>query len=282
MTIEMIPLNQIKPWDDNPRKSFDADTIEGLATSIKQDGLLQNLVVFKLNRKKKPYRLISGERRYRALSLLVERGDLLKDFEVPCDIREYINHSDAHRLATIENIQRENLTPLEEADAIAVLLQGNIDPQEVMAKTGLSLSTLKRRLALSGLCEEARIALCEKTISLAKAEALTLGSHDQQRDMLEREVAYFSADDIKHHLTYEKPSVALAIFKREEYQGSVTSDLFAEDETTYFDDEEEFWALQMKAVRALADEYREKGFNPVEIIEGYHFNSWEYREAEEG
>ena len=74
MTIEMIPLNRLRPSKGNPRKSFDDESIKGLARSILADGLLQNLVAAKPEQGKRKYDLITGERRYRAFTLLVEHG----------------------------------------------------------------------------------------------------------------------------------------------------------------------------------------------------------------
>ena len=77
--METLPLSKLRPCNANPRRSFDAVTIEGLSRSIKTDGLLQNLVVAKPDGKQRKYTIISGERRYRALCLLVANGDLSKD-----------------------------------------------------------------------------------------------------------------------------------------------------------------------------------------------------------
>lgn len=277
MTIEMIKISNIKPSKDNPRKSFDEKKIAGLAASIRTDGLLQNLVVSKPKGKKKTYRIISGERRYRALSLLIKNGDLPQDLKIPVEIKEGLSEVDTHRIATMENVQRENLSPLEEADAIVGLLQEKMTLDDVCAKTGLSQSTIKRRLALSNLCGEVREALSDGIVSLAQAEALTVGSEDQQRVMLEHGLEYLDSRDIKDRLTNDKVSVAIALFDKSQYRGTFTSDLFAQDESTYFDDKEAFWKLQNEAVEMLACDLTAEGFDPVEIFDGYCFNSWKYR-----
>ena len=85
MTIEMIPLNRLRPSKGNPRKSFDEESIKGLAQSILADGLLQNLVAAKPESGKRKYDIISGERRFRAFGLLVEQGHFPKDVAVPCE-----------------------------------------------------------------------------------------------------------------------------------------------------------------------------------------------------
>lgn len=122
MTTQILKLNQIEQVDSNPRKTFDEQSLEGLAQSILTDGLLQNLVVAKPKGKKKKHPIICGERRFRALKLLLERGDIDKDYEVAVEIKEGLNDDEILRMATVENVQRENLPPLEEAQAIATLI----------------------------------------------------------------------------------------------------------------------------------------------------------------
>lgn len=283
MTLQMIPLTKIKPSKANPRKSFNAETIAGLAASIKTDGLLQNLVVAKPTGKGKTYSIISGERRFRALSLLVKNGDLPKDYKVSVKIEEGLSEDAAHRIATIENVQRENLSPLEEADAIVGLLQDHVSVDDIAAQTGLSISTIKRRLALSALCEEAKTALSNKDINLSQAEALTVGTQKQQVDLMtHRNFSNFDAEDIKGHMIDDKACLAHALFDPTLYKGSYSRDLFGDDESTFFDDMEQFWTLQNEAVQDLESDLSKDGFAPIEIIEGGYFSKWQYREPEEG
>ena len=174
------------------------------------DGLLQNLVVLQLKGRKARYRLISGERRYHALKLLEERGALPEDYAVPVDIRSGLSADDGLRLATVENVQRENLTPLEEASAFARLMQEGLPLEELTAQTGLSASTIKRRLALASLCDEVKEALAHGQLTLAQAEALTLGSHEAQRDILQRlaDGYHYEAEDIRDMLVDQRAAPA--------------------------------------------------------------------------
>jgi len=282
MTIQTIPLQSIQPSQGNPRRAFDPALIDGLAQSIRQDGLLQNLVVSRS--KGKSYRIVSGERRYRALKLLEERGEIGGDFAVPVEIREKLSKDDALRLATVENVQRENLPPLDEAASFAALIRKGISLDDLCAKTGLSPATIKRRLVLNELCKEAKEALAAGDISLAQAEALTLGDHDAQRSVLgdiERGYGPYSASDIRDHLLDDRPSVAMAIFPLEQYSGAITTDLFADGESSYFDDAEQFFELQRSAVESLAKEYESKAAW-VEVTNAYRVPGWQYGEAAEG
>ena len=279
MTIQTVPLATIQPPQGNPRRKIDPGQIEGLAASIRQDGLLQNLVVIK--GKGKQFRIVSGERRYRALKLLQQRGEIGNDFEVPVEIRDKLSKDDVLRLATVENVQRENLPPLDEAASFAALIHKGSSLDDLAAKTGLSPTTIKRRLALNELCDEAKEALSEGKVSLGQAEALTLGDHDAQRSVVEEiEQGHgpYSAADIRDHLLDDRPCVAMAIFPLEQYTGTITTDLFAEGETSYFDDAEQFMELQREAVAKLAKEHEGKAAW-VEVTESHRVPEWQYRKT---
>lgn len=280
MSIETVPLSSLQPPTANPRTTFDAGALDGLAASIKADGLLQNLVVAP-GKGKGRYRVVSGERRYRALKLLAERGDIDADYEIPVEIRTGLSKDDTLRIATIENLQREDLPPLDQAAALAGLIRKGTTLDDLVAKTGLSATTIKRRLALNSLCDEGAAALRDGLITLAQAEALTLGTAEAQSDLLDN--ITHSPDDyspsaIRDCLLAEKPTVAMAIFPREQYAGTVTTDLFQAEETSYFDDAEQFMALQKRAVEELASTYEGKAAW-VEVTSSHRLPEWQYEKA---
>jgi ParB-like chromosome segregation protein Spo0J len=187
-----------------------------------------------------------------ALKLLQERGELPEDFTVAVEIRDDLSKDDTLRIATVENLQRQNLTPLEEAAALTKLVHKGEALDDVVSQTGLGATTIKRRLALNNLYREAKQALSKGQINLAQAEALTLGSDEAQQGLLERVAdSDYSADDIRGHLLDDRPTVALAIFPAEKYTGTITTDLFAAKEESYFDDGEQFFALQRESVEEL-------------------------------
>ena len=256
MQLSTVPLSSLLPPKDNPRRTFDHALIAGLAQSIKIDGLLQNLLV-------RPegdgtYRVIFGKRRYLALQHLKKQGAIDGDYPVPVDIKDDLGDGDAVRLATVENVQREPLHPMDEAEAFAKQLQAGGTVEDIIEKTGLSAQTVKRRLALATLCPDAKKALRSGAISRSVAEAMTVGSREQQRAILEGLDAEYPPDpeEIREMLIEGKPSLAMAIFEREHYTGTLTTDLFAEDETTYFDDVDQFLTRQREAVDALAEHHR--------------------------
>lgn len=106
------------------------------------------------------------------MQLLIQQGHLPEDVTVPVELRDGLSAQDTLRIATMENVQRENLSPLEEADAIATLVQDGGQIEDIVSQTGLSVSTLRRRMALLNLSDTVKVALGEGEITLAQAEAL--------------------------------------------------------------------------------------------------------------
>ena len=282
MTLQTVTLSQLEASAGNPRKAFDETSIIGLAQSIKADGLLQNLVVSKPKGRAKKFTIISGERRFRAMQHLLSQGEISQDFTVPVEVKENLTEEEILRIATIENVQRENLSPLEEANAIAALVQDGEKLEEIVSKTGLSVTTIKRRLSLLNLVEEAKAALLNKEIDLSLAEALSIGTSEQQSELLGDVLSGWidTVSDLKEKLVGDLPSVADAIFPKEQYTGTYTTDLFSDDKTTFFNDVDEFIALQRAQAEKWAEDYR-KTREWVEVIEGRFF-PWQYEEAEEG
>jgi ParB family chromosome partitioning protein len=281
MQLTIIPLSTLMPARGNPRKAIDTSQIGVLAKSIQQDGVLQNLVVRAEGRG--IYRVVFGKRRYMALQLLKKEGSIDESYPVPVEIREELSDADALRLATVENVQREQLNPIDEADAFAKLLQSGGTFEIIAEKTGLSVQTIKRRVALATLCSDAKKALTHGLISRGVAEALTLGSHSQQQAIIDS----FNTEDppdaeaIRELMVERKLTAAMAVFARERYTGTYTTDLFSDDETTYFDDVDQFLALQRAAVEELAEQHRQKAAW-VETLNLYTVPWWQYRQAVEG
>ena len=276
MSLKTVPVSSLLPPKGNPRRTVDPAQIAGLAQSIKIDGVLQNLVVHKEGGK---YRVVFGKRRFLALQLLRKKKAIAGDYKVPVEVKKDLAEGDALRLATVENVQRVELHPLDEAESYGAQLQNGGTVEDIVEKTGLNSQTVKRRLALANLCAEAKKALRKGTITLRVAEALTLGTEKQQQMILEHpDQEAIDANAIRDMLLGGKPTVAMAIFPKEKYTGSFTTDLFAEDETTFFDDVDQFLTLQKEAVEELAAKHRQSAAW-VEVFNLHTVPWWQYREA---
>lgn len=161
-TIEYISIDQIKPNRYQPRKSFADDALLDLAQSIRENGLIQPIVVRK---KGKMFEIIAGERRYRA-------SQMAGLVEVPCVLTEVTDEKSAV-MALVENVQRENLSAIEEAKAYMKILKENELTQEELAmRMGKAQSTLANKLRLLELSPKIQKAVNAKQITERHARAL--------------------------------------------------------------------------------------------------------------
>lgn len=282
-TYTTLPLSKIKPGAYNPR-TVPGD-VEGMAASIEAETLLHNLVVEPVSGRV-PYRLVAGgETRFAALKLLQKRGKLAKDYESPVIVLHGLTDEDRKRLPIIENIHRQNLHPLDEADAWASLLEGGTDLDDIAARTGWTVKTIRQRLTLHSLCDTARQALREQQISLGQAQALSLGTTAVQEQIVSQitEGTYwFDAEEIRDAILEQCPTVSMALFPLEQYDGRITEDWFSDDDSRYFEDTEQFMRLQAAAVEALAQKYRDDGAAWVQIDKGRYPDWWPYKDARKG
>jgi ParB family chromosome partitioning protein len=162
--IEQLPINALTPMDDQPRKIFEKETLEELAQSIRNYGILQPLIVT-ATAKKGCFYIIAGERRWRAAQLA--------GFDmVPCIVRDIAEHMQLE-VALIENIQREELSPYEEACTLYRLIEEHEYTQEILAsRIGKNRSTVANKLRLLNLPDVILKDLNAKAITAGHAKAL--------------------------------------------------------------------------------------------------------------
>lgn len=160
--IEQVAIDLIHPNKYQPRTIFSEEKIEELARTIHTHGVIQPIVIRSIDDK---YEIIAGERRYRAMKSLGWK-------EVPAIIRE-LDDKETASIALIENLQREELTPIEEAYAYEKLLELHSLTQEALAqRLGKGQSTVANKLRLLKLPEVIQQAIMEKVISERHARAL--------------------------------------------------------------------------------------------------------------
>ena len=170
--ILLIPQGDILPNPNQPRRRFDYDELEGLAQSIRANGILQPLLVRQLNDGK--YELVAGERRLRAARLV----GLTK---VPCIVNE-ISEAESAVFAVIENLQRSNLDYFEEAEAIALLMSDyRLSQEELCKKLGKAQSTISNKLRLLKLSEEMRYRISRAGLTERHARTLLSITDEVQR-----------------------------------------------------------------------------------------------------
>jgi len=158
-----IPLTEIRSNPYQPRKEFDEKSLSEFAESIKEHGVIQPIIVKKSI---KGYELIAGERRTRASKMAGKTT-------IPAIIRE-MSDQDMMEIALIENIQREDLSPIEEAEAFNKIIEtSNITQEEAARKFGKSRSYITNLLGLLSLPEETKKYVQENKISMGHARVLS-------------------------------------------------------------------------------------------------------------
>ena len=160
--VNQISVGKIGANPYQPRKIFDQAALEELAESIKEHGILQPIVVRKKGEK---YELVVGERRFRA-------AKLIKLKEVPAIIKE-LTDQQMMELAILENLQREDLTPIEEAEAYQKLMEAlNLTQEQLAFRLGKSRPHIANHVRLLALPENVRTLISDKKLSMGHGRTL--------------------------------------------------------------------------------------------------------------
>ena len=169
-----ISIDKLKPGHYQPRQEFSKEALQELSMSIKANGILQPIVARK---KGDSFEIIAGERRWRS-------AQMAGLHEVPVILREY-RDQEALELALVENIQREDLNPIEEAEAFQRLIQEfSLSQQQVADKVGKERATIANSVRLLALPSEILKMITQKELSVGHAKVLlALPSPSQQKDL---------------------------------------------------------------------------------------------------
>jgi len=161
--VDKIDINKIEPNNSQPRKNFNEDSLQELADSIQQHGMIEPLIV--QQGEKGFYRIIAGERRWRAAKIAGLK-------EIPVIVKDYTNQ-EIMEIALIENIQREDLNPIEEAEAFQKLIEEyHLKQDEIAEKVSKSRVAITNALRLLKLDEKVRQMVIEDKIKSGHARAL--------------------------------------------------------------------------------------------------------------
>ena len=171
-----LPIEKIIPNQNQPRKDFSKESLEELSLSIKEKGVLQPIVV---RRRGEKFEIIAGERRWRAC----QKAGLK---ELPAILKE-VDHRESMEMAMIENLQRENLNPLEEAMGYQALMdEYRLSQQELGKKLGKSRSTIANSLRILGLTQYAKQMLNQNLLSFGHGKLLLSVSDEKIQTQLVR------------------------------------------------------------------------------------------------
>ena len=178
--LAQIPIDQIQPNPYQPRRTFNEASIDELARSVREHGIVQPLVVMRAGDK---YKLIAGERRFRA----AQKAGLAT---VPVVVKDSLKSGDALQIALVENIQREDLNPMEEANAYHQLHdEFGMTQEESARRVGKERSTVANFLRLLKLPASVKELLATGRLSMGHARALlSVDSAKKQEALAERVV----------------------------------------------------------------------------------------------
>jgi len=161
-----IPVEFIKPGPWQPRKIFDNDELLSLSNSIKKQGIIQPVILKSNDTIKNQYFIIAGERRWRACQLA-------KIHEIPAIIRDDLNDDKIAELSLVENIQRSELNPIEEAEGYQSLLNNyNYSQEDISKAVGKSRSYIANIIRLLSLSDKAKNLLLQKKLTIGQVRPL--------------------------------------------------------------------------------------------------------------
>lgn len=192
-----ISIDKLVPGIYQPRKNFNKENIEELANSIKENGIIQPLTARK--RAAGGYEIIAGERRWRA-------AQVAGLHEVPVILKN-ISDTDALQLAIIENVQREDLDPIEEAEAYQRLMQEfNYSQQQVSEKVGKERSTVANALRLIALPNEIKDMVSKQFLSVGHAKVLMAVANKTEqiklaKNAIEKQISVRSLESMIKNIT---------------------------------------------------------------------------------
>jgi ParB family chromosome partitioning protein len=173
VVVKQIPLAQIGANPDQPRKNFTDAELADLAASIKEKGVLQPILLRNVKNKPYTYEIVAGERRFRASKLAGLN-------EIPALVKS-IDNNNAMEIALIENVQRENLTPIEEADAYKNLMECcDYELPDVARLIGKSESYIRNMLRLTTLPASVQTLVNEGRISASHARTIAVAENPEE------------------------------------------------------------------------------------------------------
>lgn len=178
--IKEIPLNEIRVNPYQPRKVFNEEPLQELASSIKEHGVIQPIIVKKSI---KGYEIVAGERRYRASKIAGKET-------IPAIVREFTDEQ-MMEIAVLENLQRENLNPLEEAEAYLSLMKNlNLTQEQLSKRVGKSRSHITNILGILNLPEEVKELVKDNKLTMGHARTLSkIENKEQIKELANKVIA---------------------------------------------------------------------------------------------
>ncbi len=288
MELKHIELARLSVSDLNMRGTRKACDIANILPSVRARGVLVPLIVRELvaggvqdaasGEHAPAYEILAGKRRYHAALTVAEEGGGIED--LPCAVLEAGDDAAALEASLIENIARLDPDEMTRCETFVRLLREGRSIEDVAYTFGLTALQVKRTLALGNLVSRLRNLYRAEKIDPVSLRHLTMASKSRQREWLvlfDDPAAYAPTGSALKAWLFGGASIPVseALFDVEAYTGEIVADLFGIER--YFGCAESFWAAQMAAVEARAEDLREQGWSEVVVMgRGETFHSWEH------
>lgn len=270
-----IPLNKLIEWPNNPRRTRSQAGLESTAASIHVRGQLMPMLIWAIAGQDMFY-VIDGERRRQSMNFNVDKGLMDADAAVRTFILSpSTSEADLIAIATIANVEREQMNPIEEMEAYRAMAQAGMKPREIAEQFNIGVKQVMQRISLGDLVEGARDLVRNGSRQIRWAEAMTLGSEAQQNrivnEIASNEHAYVDGPSVRQEMTKGNIPVSSALFDVTQLADCIVTDLFTPTEAGSFSDSDSFWKLQNAEIDKLVESL-EATHAHVEKFQGRRFN----------
>ncbi|MGI2036345.1 ParB/RepB/Spo0J family partition protein [Rhizobium panacihumi] len=265
-----VPLNKLDADPKNVRKTYTAESIEGLAASLLAQGQLQNIVIRKATKGR--FFVTAGGRRHAAFMLLAERGQIAADFAIEAKLKQ---GDDATEISLTENVMREDMHPADQFTAFKALFDDGKTVKDIAARFGTTENTVTRRLALARVSPVLFEAYRAEQMAFDQLAAFTITDDHSRQEEVWKSIAGAwdkSADTIKRRLTGDEVEASdkrvVFIGGLDAYElagGPVRRDLFADMNGGFACDPALLDKLVAEKLEAEAEAVKAEGWKWVEI-----------------
>lgn len=281
--IDLIPYAQLAESLLNPRHDFDEGKLWELARSIAVDGVLQNLVARPTDRPDR-FEIVSGARRFRAVGLLISEGKLTPQYKLPVRLKDCTD-LELIRMATVENVQRADMHPLEEGECFRALRAAGDTTENIANLIGKSQRWVQKRIDLvERLSADAKACFRAGEITVRHAQALSKAEPKRQGALINSLQRGFlkTEKDIVEKIAEDMPPVKAALFDRALYTGEIVQEDDGPGRNgggAWFQDVAQFEKLQTEAIAAKKAELAAK-WAWVEIVpKGQYFSEYNFERS---
>jgi len=268
MHIQHVPLNRLIPASINVRKTGAGNGIDELAASIAAHGLLQNLAVRAADKQR--FEVVAGGRRLAALKRLAKEKRLPKDAPIPCNV---LDEEDATEISLAENVVRLPMHPADQFEAFQKLADSGKGPEEIAARFGASVTTVKQRLKLANVSAVLMQAYRAEELDMDQLIAFAVTDDHDAQEACWRELPEWnnSPHTIRRMLTHaqidasDRRAQFVGLDAYRQAGGQITRDLFQPEHEGWLADAALLERLVVQKLEALADTVRAEGWKWVEI-----------------